>query len=436
MKTILFLVGLTGLFALPAHPENWSQWRGPAFNGSSPETGLPAQFSKTNNVKWVTTLPGPSAATPVIHGDRVFVSSTDLESKSLRALALDRRTGKVLWNEEVAPGFDQDQQSNFASPSPATDGKVAVFLYGNGQLAAFGVAGKKLWARDLQQDYGPFTYQWTYGASPLLYDGKLFVQVLRRDVPVRGRGRTDVPNESYLLALEPATGKELWRHVRPSDANMESQEAYSTPTPFSFKGRTELIVVGGDVVTGHALKDGAELWRWGTWNPGRIGHWRLVPSVVTGGGVALVCAPKGSPVYAVKAGGAGRLDDSCIAWKSVGRELSSDVCTPLHYKGRFYVLNGDRKTVSRVEPATGKIEWTGELGTRNKLESSPTGADDKIYFQDFKGQAFVVAAADTFKLLATIPMGDDGDDRLRASIPVSQGNLFIRTARKLYCIGK
>jgi outer membrane protein assembly factor BamB len=216
---------------------------------------------------------------------------------------------------------------------------------------------------------------------------------------------------------------------------MESREAYSTPIPFEANGRTELLVAGGDCITGHSLKDGEEYWRWGTWNPTRITHWRLVPSPVAGGGVMLACAPKGSPIYAVKAGAKGTLDDSGLAWKSSEREASTDVSTPVFYKGRFYVVNGERRTVARIEPATGKVEWTGDLNSRIKIESSPTAADDKIYFQNFRGEVFVVAVAEQFKLLNTVQMGDDGDDQLRSAIPVSQGDLFIRTGHNLYCVG-
>ncbi len=218
---------------------------------------------------------------------------------------------------------------------------------------------------------------------------------------------------------------------------MESQEAYSTPIPFEHNGRTELLIAGGDCITGNSPKNGEEFWRWGTWNPERITSWRLVPSAVTGGGVVVVCAPKGSPVYAFKAGAKGTQDDSVLAWKSAEHgPVSSDVCTPLFYKGRLYVLKGEqRPTISRVEPATGKMEWTGELGSRIKIEASPTGADDKIYFQNFRGEVFVVAAGDEFKLLSTVAMGDEGDDRTRSEIAVSQGDLFIRTRHMLYCVG-
>ena len=423
------------LLALSLQAGNWPHWRGPQFNGSADEQNLPATFSKTENVKWSVTLPGTSAATPIIWKDHVFLSSTDESTKTLHAYCLDRKTGAVQWKQEVGPGYNVDDLSNFASPSPVTDGQTVVFLYGNGDLAAFDFSGKKLWSRNLQKDFGGFAYQWTYGASPTLYDGKLFVQVLQRNEPVHGRGRTDGPIDSFLLALEPKTGKQLWKHTRPSDAKMESHEAYSTPIPFENNGRAELLIVGGDCITGHNPNDGQELWRWGTWNPNRITHWRLVPSAVTGNGVVLACAPKGSPVYAFKAGAKGNQDDSVLAWKSSEREISSDVGTPLLYKGRFYILNGDKKCIARVDPATGKPDWIGELESRIKIEASPTAADDKIYFQNFRGEVFVVAAADKFKLLGTIPMGDDGDDKLRSSISISKGDLFIRTGHKLYCIG-
>jgi len=435
IKGLLLAAGAMGMCAFLSPAENWPHWRGPNFNGSSPETKLPVNFSKTNSVRWAAALPGPSAATPIIWGDNVFVSSTDLRTKTLRAIALNRKSGKALWNHEVAPGFGWNDSSNFASPSPVTDGKVTYFVYGTGDVTAFDLGGKLLWSRNLQKDYGQFAYQWTYGASPTFFDGKLYLQVLHRDVAVHGRGCKDGPCESYLLALNPKTGEELWRHVRPSDACQESKEAYSTPIPFTHNGRTEILITGGDCISGHDPGTGEENWRWGSWNPMCITHWRLVPSPVASEHGAIVCAPKGSPVFLVKRGGKGTLDDSWVDWKSGDREISSDVCTPLYYQGRYYVLNGEKRILSRLDPATGKADWVGELGTRPKIESSPTGADGKIYFQDFRGTVFIVPAEKEFKLLRTIPMGDDGDDKLRSTIAVSQGNLFIRTGGRLYCIG-
>jgi len=439
MKTAKTFILTAAAVAWPffSQAANWPQWRGPEFNGSSTERNLPVQWSKTENVKWVTELPGVSAATPAVWNNHVFVTAAIRSSQELVAIALDRRTGKILWQQKVSDGYGQDNRSNYASPSPVTDGQTVWFFFGNGELAAFDFNGKKLWARNIQRDYGPFAFLWTFSSSPLLYDGRLYLQVLQRDVPVNGRGRTDGPNDSYLLAMDPRTGKELWRHIRPSDAREESREAFSTPIPFTHRGRREILIVGGDCISGHDPATGREYWRWGTWNPQRITHWRLVPSPVAAEGVVLACAPKGGPVTAVKLGRNGVLSDSDLAWQSTDRAVSTDVSTPLYYQGRFYVLNSDRRTLSCIEPTTGKVIWTGELKGRSKIEASPTGADGKIYSINHSGEVFIVAAGDTFNLLATIPMGGDPEDReLRSSIVPAYGNLFIRTGTKLYCIGK
>ncbi len=431
-------VALVGAVAalLGAQADEWPQWRGPFFNGSSGETNLPTQWSKSEGVAWALDLPGPGAATPVVWGKEVLMSSTDTQARTVLALAIDRGTGKVLWQHTVADRMARDEMSNFASPSAVTDGTRAIFFFGTGDLAAYDMAGQTLWARNLQTDYGEFAFNWTFSASPTLYGGKLYVQVLQRNVPVNGRGRTDGPIDSFILALDPATGKQLWRQVRPSDAVAESHEAYTTPIPYRFEGQGELLVAGGDCLTGHDLQTGKELWRWGTWNPNKIGHWRLVPSPVAGAGVILACAPKGSPIYALKAGGHGTLDDSAIAWKSTqAREVSSDVPTPLFYQGDFFVLSDVRRALSRVDPATGRVKWTISTPGQSKYEASPTGADGKLYLMNFRAEVTVVDAAQG-TVLGTIPMGEADDNRTRSTVSVAHGHLFIRTNHRLYCVGK
>jgi outer membrane protein assembly factor BamB len=430
--------------------ENWSQWRGPNFNGSSSEKNLPATFSRSEGLAWTTPLPGPSGATPVIWGNYVFVSSSDEVAKTCVALAFDRKTGKELWRAKVVEGMGRDRMSTFSNSSPVTDGQRVWFFYGNGELVCFDMAGKEIWRRNIEKEYGQFAFQWTFSSSPLLYDGRLYLQILQRDVPVNGRGKKDGPNDSYLLALDPGTGKELWKVLRPSEAQAESLEAFSTPVPYTHNGRPELLITGGDCISGADPKTGQELWRWGTWNPTRIGHWRLVPSPTAGAGIVLACGPKDSPVYAVKLGKKGTLSHTDLAWQSYvqntedagksGRaldvkELSSDVPTPLFYEGKFYVLNGGKKKLLCVEPS-GKVVWSGDLKGRGIFQSSPTAADGKIYVMNFAGEVFVAqAGGNEFKLLHTAAMAED-ENTLRASIPISQGQLFIRTAKNLYCVGK
>jgi outer membrane protein assembly factor BamB len=430
-----FLLAITSL----AQAGNWAQWRGPNFNGSTDEKDLPTEWSQTENVVWSIDLPGSAAATPIIWEDRVFLSGVDSAKNTLQAMCIDRTDGKLLWQHDVAKGTRKDFRSNFAAASPVTDGKIVVFFYGNGDLVCYDMDGKQKWARNIQDDYGDFAFQWTFSASPLLYDGKLYQQVLQRDVPVGGHGLPDEENKSYLLAMDPVTGKTLWRHIRPSKAQAESREAFTTPIPYEYDGTKQLLIAGGDALTAHDPDSGEELWRWGTWNPERIGHWRLVPSPVAGDGVVLACAPKKSPVYAIKAGGTGVLGDEAIAWVSRDeKRISADVPTPAFYDGDFFVLFGlgRPRSLSRVEPQTGKVKWTVEVPGKVKYEASPLAADGKIYLMNFDGQVTVLKASDG-QIINEISMDAPTDgEMVRASISAAHGQLFIRTTRKLYCVGR
>ncbi|MCB1063344.1 MAG: PQQ-binding-like beta-propeller repeat protein [Verrucomicrobiae bacterium] len=428
------------LFSIAKSEANdWPNWRGPNHDGSSDdEASYPTKFSKTDKVKWTAQLAGTGASTPIVHGDAVFVTSVDEEEGGVMAYCLDRASGDVKWRKKLGDGVRKDDRSDFAGPSAATDGKLVFFFTGNGDLAAFDFAGKESWKRNIQKDYGEFAFGWTFSTTPLLYGERLYLQVLQRDVAVDGRGFTDKMNESYLLALDPKTGKELWNVKRPSDAQMESREAFSSPVIAKHGGKAELLVVGGDFLTGHDPETGKELWRWGTWNEGhKEKFWRLVPSPVYGDGVVLACAPKKQPVFAIHAGGSGNLNNSAIAWTSAEtKNVSSDVPTPLFYQGRFYILNEGKKVLNCVEPSTGKVIWSEALDAKVKLESSPTAADGKIYLMSHLGEVFVVKAGDDFKLLHSTQMGEDQSVNIRASIVPAHGNLFIRTDDKVFCIGE
>ncbi len=436
-KNYMFLVLV--LLVLPiARADDWPQWRGPYFNGSTTEKNLPTDWSKTDNIVWSVDLAGSSAATPIILGDRVFLSGVDSERDMLLAMCFDRISGKLLWQHDIAKGISKDKRSNYASASPVTNGKIVVLFYANGDLVCFDLNGHRQWARNIHDDYGPFAFLWTFSSSPTLFNGKLYLQVLQRDVPVGGRGLKDKKNESYILAMEPDTGKTLWQQIRPSKAQKESREAFTTPLPFSLNGIQQLLVIGGDVLTGHDLETGKELWRWGTWNPTRITHWRHVPSPITGDGVILVCAPKRSPIYAIRPDGQGVLDESAIVWVSQRneKERSSDVPTPAYYDGDFFILNDLGKYLSRVEPRTGKIKWTIETQGKAKYEASPLAADGKIYIINHAGEAAVINA-ENGEVINFITMDEpSAREVVRASISAAYGQLFIRTTRRLYCVGK
>ncbi len=437
-RIVLALIPSFLLCAL-ASAENWPNWRGPYHNGSSNETKLPESFGKTDNVKWSVKMPGAGSSTPVIWGDHVFLTSANGDKNSV-ALAFDRKTGKELWRKEF-PGVAKDNRSNFAAPSAVTDGENVVFFFGNGQMGVYDLSGKELWSDDLAERIGGFAFGWTFSTSPVLHGDKLYLQILQRDEPVDGRGAENA--ESFILALNPATGEELFRQVRPSEALMESREAFTSPIVVNAGGREELVVIGGDSISGHDLNDGCkELWRWGTWNPDREKFWRIVPSPVYGDGVFLACAPKKHPIYAVKAGLKGTSDDSALAWVSEvtkQQPLTSDVSTPLFYQGRFYVLSSNAKSLICVEPKSGKIIYSQPVGpkeiNRQKFEASPTAGDGKIYLINQLGDVFVVKAGDNFELLHHAEMGESLLNITRSSIAISQGNLFVRTDTHLYCVG-
>jgi outer membrane protein assembly factor BamB len=413
--------------------ENWPQWRGPNYNGSTTETSLPIQWSKTENVVWTAPLPGYSGATPVVWGDSVFVSSPD-DQKNLKLLCVDRKTGQVRWDRKVGAGNFEKGRNNAASPSPLTDGQRVFILFATGDLAAFDFSGHELWHRDLAANYGRFAINWIYGSSPMLYREKLYLQVLQQaKVPQDYSHAQDgkAERESYLLCLDPATGKNLWRQVRPTDAFSEAQEAYTTPIPTEDGDSSEIIVVGGNYVTAHSPQDGTELWRCAGLNDKREPFWRIVPSPVVADGLVFACGPKRDPVLAIKDGGHGVVTDTHIAWKFT--EYPTDCTTPLVYNKHLFILDGDRQVMTCLEPRTGQKLWQGNLGVKEIFRASPTGADDKMYCISEAGTAVVLSAGSEFKVLATIRMGESP---VRASIAAAQGELFIRTASNLYCIGK
>ena len=370
------------LTAPAATAQDWPHWRGPHYNGSTTANDLPTDFTIKKHVKWTADLPGPGASTPIVVGDKIFLTSVDTKRERLVAMCFDRKDGKVLWKKDAGSGYTagrgtrvaRGSRTTYASPSATTDGKVVVFFFGNGDLVGFDYEGEKLWSRNIQKDYGNFAFNWTFAASPTLWEGKVFLPVLQRNVPIRQRRRgrrggggggaaqgAPTKIDSFLLAVDPKTGKTIYKHVRPSQAQVESLESYTTTIPFvGEKSRKQLLVVGGDVLTAHDPATGEELWRWGTWNEGhRQRFWRLVPTVVVGGDVAMVCAPKGAPVYAVKLnGGEGDLDqDDYLAWKSEGRrnKVSSDVPTPAFHDGHFYVLGDGQSALSKVHAKTGMV---------------------------------------------------------------------------------
>lgn len=401
---------------VPLSAENWPQWRGPRLTGASGETNLPLRWSRSENVAWRLPLPDLSGSTPIVWGDRLFLNVA--EKGSLSLWAVDRNTGRALWKRPIGGGDRMMRKQNMSTPSPVTDGALVWVVSGTGIVKAFDMAGRELWMRDIQNDYGRFGIQWGYGSSPLLYHDSLFLQVLHG---------MDTDDPSYVLRLSKANGRTIWRQERPTSARRESPDAYSTPTLLRYGGGTEIVVSGADVVTGHHVDTGREVWRVDGLNPSDDAAARVVASPVVVGDT-VIAAGRDRPILAVRAGARGNATGTHVAWTYPG---GTDVPTPATDGTYLYVVN-DRGIVSCVEISTGRTVYNRKRLRSHTYSASPVVADGRVYITDEGGVTSVFRAGPGFELLAE----NDLDEYTLSSPAVSDGQIFIRTEAALYAIGQ
>ena len=401
--------------AATAPAEDWPHWRGPARTGMSAEKGLPFQWSATQNVAWKRPLPDRSGATPIVSGAHIFLNVAEGDGLSL--WALDRATGAVRWTRPLGGGNVMRRKQNMSSPSPVTDGKTVWVMTGTGVLKAFDFAGKELWSRDIQKEYGTFGLNWGYASSPLLVDGALYVQVLHGMT-------TDDP--SYLLRIDAATGKTAWKVERPTDAVRESPDSYTTPAVVTRGSSKEIVITGGDYVTGHDPATGRELWRAGGLNPDKESNYRIVASPVVLGDVVL--APtRVKPMLAIRAGGKGDVTQSHRVWSF---DNGPDVPTPATDGTHVYVVT-DRGVAFARDAKTGRVVYGPERLRPGTYSASPVVADGRVYVTSEEGVTSVYKAGPAFQVLAENVI----DEYTLSSPAVSNGQIFVRTAGGLYAIG-
>ena len=404
------------LFSTAALAGNWPQWRGPALNGVSDEKNLPVKWATSENVAWRLPLPEVSGSTPVIWGGRVFLNVA--EKGELFLWCVDKSNGAVVWKRLLGGGDEKMRKHNMSSPSPATDGKAVYVMTGTGLLKGFDFAGNELWSRDVQKDYGRFGLNWGYASSPLLHADALYVQVLHGM-------KTDDP--SYVMKIDKRTGKTLWRVERPTEAIRESPDSYSTPALLRYGRELEVVVTGGDVVTGHDPATGKELWRAGGLNPDNNPFYRIVASPIALDGI--VYAPtRVKPLLAIRAGGRGDVTKSHVVWAT---DNGPDVPTPVTDGTYFYVVN-DRGIVWCLDAKTGKEIYGQQRIRPGTYSASPVLADGRIYVTSEDGVTSVIKAGPKFEVVAE----NDLKEYSLSSAAVSDGQIFIRTAQHLYCIGK
>ena len=416
LLTLVIVLAAIVLRSQTAFADNWPSWRGPTGDGVSTEVGLPVEWDTERNVAWKLEMPEWTGSTPIVWDDHVFLSVADAET--LELWCLDRNTGRPLWKRFLSTGNRRQRKQNMSSPSPVTDGERIWVMTGTGILKAFDYAGNELWMRDMPQDYGEFGLNWGYASSPLLHDGALYVQVLHGM-------RTDDP--SYVLRVDGDTGATVWRQERPTRALRESPDSYTTPALLQYDGNTEIVITGGDAVTGHDPETGVELWRADGLNPSRNRSYRIVASPIVQGD--MIYAPtRVRPLLALRAGGRGDVLASHVVWET---EHGPDVPTPITDGRYLYVVN-DRGIVYVHDARTGELVYGRQRIQPGTYSASPVLADGKIYITNEGGLTTVFKAGPEFELLAQNPL----DDYCLSSPAISDGQIFIRTTKYLYAIGE
>ncbi|MCI0463689.1 MAG: PQQ-binding-like beta-propeller repeat protein [Gemmataceae bacterium] len=402
-----------------AWADNWPQWRGPTNDGICTEKGLPVEWSATKNVVWKLPMPGMGSSTPAIWGERLFLTSADGNEVVLLCVSTD---GKQLWKRplgSVGGRLYMRGEGNDASASPSTDGKLVFAFTGMGDFACFDFAGKEVWRFNAQERYGKFRIMHGMHITPLLHGDRLYLSLLH-------------DNAMWVLALDKATGTEVWKVTRQTDGRGEGRHSYASPCLWSNGKDAYLVVHGCDYTTAHRLSDGSEIWRLRDLN-GTFGRYdasfRLVASASASPNLIVVPTAKNGPVVAVKpeATGVIRAGSSFEQWRRP--KGTPDVPSPLIHNGLVYFC-GERGMVTCLDAQTGK-EYYQERGYNSLHRASPLYADGKIYLTARDGTFNVIKAGPKYELLATNKLPDS----FTASPAISNGRIYLRGFDALYAIG-
>lgn len=396
--------------------DNWPGFRGPTAMGTSAARDLPTQWSAEENIVWKTPLPGAGASSPIVFGDRVYLTcytgffvpgelGGSPEDLKRHLLAIDKTSGEIVWDKAVAAKLPEESQirdHGFAANTPAIDDDRIYVFYGKTGVFAFDHDGQRLW----QADVGERTHGWGTSASPVL-DGELvFVNA-------------SVESGS-LIALDRATGKEKWR--------VEGiNESWNTPVVITAEsGRKELIVARQGAILAFDPPTGKELWSCRT----DIG-WYMVPSIVAADGIVYCLGGRsGITALAVRAGGEGDVTDTHRLWTSPkGANVPSPV---IHGKHLYYAT--DQGVATCLDAATGDVVYQERLERSDVIYASALLADEKLYYISRDGKTFVVAAKPEFEQLAVNDLRDGSI--FNASPAVDGSRLLIRSDKFLYCLGK
>lgn len=404
------------LWTMPLFAENWPRFRGPTGQGVTTETNLPIKWSATENIAWKTPIPGLGWSSPIVWGDRIFLTTTLNMDTSCHVLCIDRNTGRILWDKEV---FQQvvrrrERMNSGATPTPVTDGQFVYAVFCDGSIVALDFDGNVAWThRDVK-----YYSRHGLGTSPILHEDLLILSIdhSTTDMTQERLGWQLPWDKSYILALDKKTGKEKWRGQRGM-----SRIAHSTPNIMTVDGKPQLISAAGDVIQGHDPVTGQRLW-----SVPSIGE-PCVPAIVIGDDL-VYSAPTGSaPLLAVRPGHAGR--EAKVAWEQTDQVPM--LASFIYAKPHLFTIK-ETGFAMCLDAQTGQVVWKQRLP--GKYSASPILAEGRIYLLSETGECTIIEAGPEFKEIAKNTLGED--IKCQASIAVFQGRLFIRTDNALYCIGK
>jgi outer membrane protein assembly factor BamB len=408
--------------------ENWPQWRGPFGTGLSPEQRISIVWHEDRGLYWKAALPEWGTSTPAIWDDSIFVTSHTGDNQ-LVLLKLNKQDGKIVWQQDVGTGEAvreapkrQTQKfhqiHNLASPSPVTDGKTVVVHFGNGDLAAYDFAGKQLWKRNLQEEFGGYTIWWGHANSPVIYKD-LVISVCMQDSLADLQKQ---PVQSYLVAHDLLTGKQQWKMPRMTKADSEQSDSYTTPLLTTLQGKQQLIVMGGNQLDGYDPASGKQLW----FLPGLVGGRTVTGPTVAGDTIFTTRGMRG-PIIAVRPRNQGENDFKSIEWDY--KEGTPDTCSPVIWNELLFAISDDG--IARcLHAPSGNLRWKERL--KGKYKASPIAVDGRVFFLNTEGLCTVVSAQPRFDKLVENQLNDE----TIASPAVSDGRIYIRGKKNLYCIGK
>jgi outer membrane protein assembly factor BamB len=405
--------------------ENWPGFRGPTRQGHSTEKNVPLNWSADTNILWKTPVAGEGWSSPIVWNDRVFVTSATDNGTQCHIIALDRRSGKILWDTTV---FTQktrrkEGKNSWATPTPATDGKAVYAVFGGGGVAAVNLDGKVLW-KNLDVD---FYSRHGLGASPLLHENLLIMPYdgsnpnfdpSQKPTDTERLGWQIPWDKSFIAALDTKTGQRVWTGKRGL-----SRIAHISPLVLSIDGAPQLVSGAGDRMQGFNLKTGELIWSIYTQGEG------VAPSPVAGDGRLFASSGfEKTTLRGIKLSKMKRdVTQTHIVWEQIKGVPTQP--SPIYVKPRLYAIT-DGGILTCYNPQNGDVLWQDRVGGTHS--ASPVFADGKIYFLSETGETTVIDSGETFKVLACNPL----NERCQASIAISGGNILIRTEKAISCIGQ